>query len=282
MLKEFFRVLLGRGSNRPSPRNAWREPPLKTIREEIGAGVIAEISYPTGHHGFVNVVGELSYQDTLRDLPELFTAKLVAEPSNPHDSNAVAVMTDDDRVVGYLERGVAKSYHPRLLRLEQPVTCPAKLTGGRAHKTHIGVVLDFEEVRKTLGLPLMAVDRGPMDHNAAAEYHRINNAGRRLVKATRPLERTNLSEAEAQYRRALAMIQDCHALAAARGLIPHGFLPNQTDIVALERLVLCLIKLGRVQDARSEIEAYCTTFPHVREMKLVAIMSARVEKASTQ
>jgi hypothetical protein len=34
--------------------------------------------------------------------------------------------------------------------------------------------------------------------------------------------------------------------------------------------VLGLIKLGRVQDARSEIEAYCTTFPHAREMKLVA------------
>ena len=34
------------------------------------------------------------------------------------------------------------------------------------------------------------------------------------------------------------MIRECHTLATSRGLIAHGFLPNQTDTVALERLVL--------------------------------------------
>ena len=71
MFKRLFGVLLGIGSSPRSktPTNRWPEPPIKTIREELEAGLVSEISHATGHHGFVSVVGELSYQDTLRRLP---------------------------------------------------------------------------------------------------------------------------------------------------------------------------------------------------------------------
>ena len=286
MLKRFFGVLLGvrpapPAPGQPSPEAHWREAPTKTSREEVAAGVVAEISYATGHHGFINVVGELSYQDTLRSLPRVFTVKLVPEPQNPYDSNAVAIMTEDERTIGYLARAVARSYQAKLLQQPRPVTCPAKLTGGEGGKTHLGVVLDFEDVREALGLPLVAASGGPMDYDAAAEYHRVNNATRQLVKKTRALEGTDLPTAVAQYRRALALIGECHTLATTRGLIAHGFLPNQTDAVALERLVLCLIKLARVHDAAREVDTFCETFPHAREMKLLATIRTRIEKAST-
>ena len=236
------------------------------------------MSYRTGHHGFVGVVGESAYQDALRGLPEVFTAKLVPEPQNPYDSSAVAVMTVDGRTVGYLARDIAESYQPPLLQQPQAVTCPAKLTGGGDQL--IGLVLDFEPVRHALGLPLIAVDRGPMDYDAVAEYHRINHESRDLVRQARPLERTDVDAAAAQYRQALALIQECHAVAASRGLLAHGFLPNQTDTVALERLVLCLIKLKRIEDARREIDAYCEKFPHARQMRLLANIRKRIETAS--
>jgi hypothetical protein len=116
------------------------------------------MTYQTGHHGFVQVVGESQYQDTLQQLSALFATigraernlvvKLVPEPDNPYDGNAVAVVTEGDATVGYLSRAVAKSYQKHLMRQPSVVTCPAKLTGGEPGKPSIGVVLDFEEVRK--------------------------------------------------------------------------------------------------------------------------------------
>lgn len=205
-----------------------------------------EMSYSTGHHGFVAVVGESSYQDTLRTLPTIFTAMLVPQPDNPYDRNAVAVITTDGRIVGYLARDVAKSYHARLVRHSDSVTCPAKLIGGGAKS--IGVVLDFEAVRRGLGLPSVAVDHGDMDSDAVAEYHRLNHQSRQIVAQTKPLEKTDVPGAEAAYRRGIALIIECHGLATDRGLLTYGFLPNQTDTEVLERLVVCLLKQGRAED----------------------------------
>jgi NAD(P)H-hydrate repair Nnr-like enzyme with NAD(P)H-hydrate dehydratase domain len=79
-----------------------------------------------GPHGFVAVVGEASYQDALRSLSDAFeligrdertfTAKLVPEPANPYDPNAVAVMTELDATIGYLAREMAETFQKRLLR----------------------------------------------------------------------------------------------------------------------------------------------------------------------
>jgi hypothetical protein len=109
-----------------------------------------------GPHGFVAVVGESHYQEDLRKLSDFFeliertertfTAKLVAEPTNPYDSNAVAVtMEDGTTTLGYLAREMAATFQKRLLRQPAAVRCPAQLRGG-ADGQSIGVVLDFEEV----------------------------------------------------------------------------------------------------------------------------------------
>jgi hypothetical protein len=103
-----------------------------------------------GPRGSVDVVDESFYQDTLRALEATegdrpFRVRLVPEPDNPQDPNAVAVVTDANAIVGHLSRAVAKSYHQALLRQAAPVFCPAKLTG--RGKPSIGVVLDFDQVR---------------------------------------------------------------------------------------------------------------------------------------
>lgn len=108
------------------------------------------------NHGFMRVVGESAYQETLRSLDFLFTtiersertfvAKLVPEPDNAYDANAVAVKTEGDATVGYLPRDVARTYQKHIVRQPQGVRCPAQLVGGTEGKEHIGVVLDFEKV----------------------------------------------------------------------------------------------------------------------------------------
>jgi len=162
MANWFVKLFPGNAEPEPKPKTsepgAWRRAPEETISTDLGDGLMASMSYRTGHHWFVNVVGESHCQPALRELDVLFqtiglsertfVAKLVPEPNNPYDSNAVAVVTEGDSRIGYLSREVAKSYQKHLLRQSAPVTCPAKLTGGALEgKQSIGVVLDFENVR---------------------------------------------------------------------------------------------------------------------------------------
>ena len=108
-----------------------------------------------GPHGFVAVVGEASYQETLRQLSDFllliertertFIATLKPEPRNAYDPNAVAVTTEDDTTIGYLARDMAETFQKRLLRQRSAVQCPAQLHGGESGQS-IGVVLDFQNV----------------------------------------------------------------------------------------------------------------------------------------
>lgn len=89
----------------------------------------------------VAVVGEEYYQAALSNVcggksrgghHYACIATLVAEPTNPHDHNAVAVQVDG-MTVGYLSRGRAPSYSPVLRRLASQgfvAACDAEIRGG--------------------------------------------------------------------------------------------------------------------------------------------------------
>jgi hypothetical protein len=239
----------------------------------------------TGHHGFLSVVGESFYQDALRRLAGgiasngIFTARLVPEPTNPHDPNAVAVCaegTDLERV-GYLSRKVARQYQPRLIRHGLPVRCPAKLNSGSAGI--IGVVLDFEEVRDALGLPRVSVDQGGMDYEALHEYHRLNRANREFVKDTIKLERSDPAEAVTRYRKAIAALRHCRDFASEKGIDVFGIVLNQTDATAIDRLTRCLMKMNQEAEAVRELEQFVEAFPQAREMTLIKAARERVARA---
>jgi len=100
-------------------------------------------------YGYLAVVGESQYQLALRLIEEkhgrICWAKLVPEPGNPFDRNAVMVEIDG-HTVGYLSRAEAKRYQRRLLPLPAPMQVPAKLIGGERDKPSFGVLLDHREV----------------------------------------------------------------------------------------------------------------------------------------
>lgn len=268
----------------PAPPQAWRSAPTKTwSNDDVGDGLAVTMTIATGHHGFQSVVGESHYQETLQSLAHklgptgVFTARLVPETDNRYDANAVAVRVDDSLAqVGHLPRQVARIYHPRLTRHPAPVTCPARLTGGGSGT--VGVVLDFENVRDALGLPRVSVDQGDMDFDAAAEYHRLNKATRLFVQESRSLERSDVTEAIARYRRAVNMLCECRNLAQAKGLEAYGFTVNQTDAIPIDRLILCLIKIGKVDEATTELDRFIAEFPHASQMTLVKVTRERINR----
>jgi hypothetical protein len=287
MLRAIFRLLLHR-PDQPQvdpPTDRGRTAPAKTWTEEVGEGVVATVTVSTGHHGFVSVVGESHYQDALRKLSihlnseRVFRARLVPEANNPHDPNAVAVRADcgDQQTLGYLPRQVAKTYQSRLIVHTSPVTCAARLIG--TPERALGVVLDFEDVRDALGLPRVSVDQSEMDYDAAAEYHRLNNANRKFVKETRLVEQSDLDEAVRRYKRAIDALCRCCDLAKAKGLDVYGFTLNQTDAEPIDRLTLCLVRMRRPDEAAAELEKFLELFPHARDMKLVKAARTRVNRA---
>jgi hypothetical protein len=262
----------------------WRAPPTRTLTDNLGDGIVLTTTFATGHHGFIPVVGEGHYQDALRALTDrlgsagVFSARLVPEPDNAYDANAVRVcVAEDGATVGYLARPIAKTYHASLARHTPPVTCPARLTG--AGRAAVGVVLDFEPVREALGLARVSVDHGDIDYEASAEYHRRNQANRQFVKETRSFEKSNPDEAVARYRRAVAVLSECRSFSREKGLEAHGYSLNQTDATPIERLVLCLVKMGKVEDAMKELDHFIESFPHAGDMTLVKASRDRINRA---
>jgi hypothetical protein len=90
----------------------------------------------------VDVVGEMAHQDALATLAQdrgafgtrvrMVTARLIAEPHNPHDERAIRVDVGG-APVGHIARHETDRFHPILKTLAQagqPATCRAKLVGG--------------------------------------------------------------------------------------------------------------------------------------------------------
>ena len=143
----------------------------------------------------------------------------------------------------------------------------------------VGVVLDFEEVRDALGLPRVSVDQSDMDYDAVGEYHRLNKANREFVKETRALERSEPTEAVGRYRRAITALCECRDLARTKGIEAYGLTLNQTDATPIDRLTRCLLKMGKTDEASSELEKFVEAFPNAREMTLVKTVRERVNRA---
>jgi hypothetical protein len=103
---------------------------------------------------FMAVAGESHYQETLSRIRAVcvpgaegrpsFPVALIPEPNNPHDANAIAVVSAAGRV-GYLPRDDAPRYRATMRALQEAgydgAQCMALLTGGEPDKPMFGVVL---------------------------------------------------------------------------------------------------------------------------------------------
>jgi hypothetical protein len=94
----------------------------------------------------LHIVGEASYAKQVRAAHRRygdrdFEIVLRADPHNPYDSNAVAVLVDSE-IVGYLARATAVDWQPAILAAESEgfvVKGTACILGGTSDKPNLGV-----------------------------------------------------------------------------------------------------------------------------------------------
>jgi|SRR6266545_148047 len=123
------------------------------------------------------------------------------------------------------------------------------------------------------------------DLEANARFHRLRNANRLLIEQARTRERTNLAEAIEMYRRALdataeyAFIDDEQGLVSDLMREERQAIGNHGEIGALDRFTKCLLKLGRVGEARAVADTYFDRYRFDATMVAGAKIRQRIEKA---
>lgn len=91
----------------------------------------------------IPVVAGLAYIERVRRLVSAFTASLVPEPQNRYFPNAIAVLSDGDKI-GYLAPEISRRYFGPLVARAGPVTCPGRRGSHADHQTSgVEILLDF-------------------------------------------------------------------------------------------------------------------------------------------
>lgn len=118
------------------------------------------------------------------------------------------------------------------------------------------------------------------DYAALETYHQLRDANRLFVEHTKTLEASDPSGAVERYRAAMARMREYEAITLEHGLIPElGGGPDWGDPNILNRLTLCLQKLGRYTEMIQEADQYFAEFPSARNMSIGKQVIARIEKA---
>lgn len=117
------------------------------------------------------------------------------------------------------------------------------------------------------------------DYQALEEYHKLRNANRRFVEETKAIEASNPSAAIERYRAALLKMREYESMTLERGLVADlGVGPDWGDPNILNRLTICLQKLGRYSEMVEETDQYFAQFPSAKGMTIGKQIVKRIEK----
>ena len=116
-------------------------------------------------------------------------------------------------------------------------------------------------------------------------YHTLRNANRKLIQETKVIEKTDLETAAKNYKTAVEKTGEYAFMDFEHGLVGQ-LLKEECDefgrngeLAALDRLTLCLIKLGRVTEADEVAAAYFERYKRDLCLKSSEKVKARVDKA---
>jgi hypothetical protein len=144
-----------------------------------------------------------------------------------------------------------------------------------------------EQLIEQYGEQLVNLEGNPYRSNTAAcrRYYALRDANQRFIAETWPFERTDPGTAVARYREAIGKMREYESINVGEGLAGELFQaisthPGEPGI--LNRLTLCLLRLGRIDEAIQEAEAYFAEFPDAREHGFGPQILRRVERARSK
>jgi hypothetical protein len=121
------------------------------------------------------------------------------------------------------------------------------------------------------------------DYEALETYHRLRDANRRFVEDTKALEASDPAGAVERYLTAMIRMREYEAMTLERGLISElSGGPDWGDPNILNRLTLCLQKLGRYTEMIERADQYFAEFPSARNLSIGKQVITRIDKARTK
>jgi tetratricopeptide (TPR) repeat protein len=124
-----------------------------------------------------------------------------------------------------------------------------------------------------------------IDCEACDRYWESRQATDILIAETWPIERTDPERAIGRYREALTRMYEYECIETEHGLV--GELVREMGVAGgnntlLDRLTLCLCRLGRAEEAAAETDRYLTQFPARRSETIPVNVLRRIERARHQ
>ncbi len=118
------------------------------------------------------------------------------------------------------------------------------------------------------------------DFDLLNSYHVLRDHNLRSVGKTYLIEKTEQTQAIARYKQAIEAIDEYQSIVYEKGLIGELYeRPKKGEPEILDRLSMCLIRLGRVDEAAKEARHYFAKFPDAVSMSIGRRILSRIEKA---
>jgi hypothetical protein len=127
-------------------------------------------------------------------------------------------------------------------------------------------------------------NRREFDYPAIERFHTARNATRLFVAETKVLESIDPPHAVERYRQALTQMYDYKRIVTERGLIAElmddGTNYTVGDPPILDRLTLCLSRLGRWSELKAAVDDFLRRFPMVADAHWMQPILKRRERAN--
>ena len=124
-----------------------------------------------------------------------------------------------------------------------------------------------------------------IDFQALERYHKLRDANRRLIQDAKVIEDHDLAGAANMYVRAIGATREYAFISHEKGLI--GKLVDEEDeelgrrgeVQALDRLTMCLIRLGRPDEAAQHARDYFSVYRGDQQSAAFQRITKRIQKA---
>jgi hypothetical protein len=120
------------------------------------------------------------------------------------------------------------------------------------------------------------------DYAALEKYHSLRGANLLFVASTRSIETSDINQAIDRYRQAFNNLREYEGLTIEEGIVAELNRDLRVgDLTILDRLTLCLVRTGLLDEARADAERYFEAFPGARKTRIGQRVLKRVRPNSS-